>query len=96
MVNLVIPCTVPNNESDWCYFLSPDPVTWSDASSTCSQDGGTLVVVTDINTHRYLRGILVENGKFEAWLGAREIHTGWTWLDGTLAGEQTMVLKLIV
>uniref|UniRef100_A0A671XU88 Phospholipase A2 receptor 1 n=1 Tax=Sparus aurata TaxID=8175 RepID=A0A671XU88_SPAAU len=73
-----------NQELRACYqFNLYTILTWSQAQSSCLAQGGSLLSITSLTEHRYIRDRLASVGAM-VWIGLNHLKDGrgWQWSDG--------------
>ncbi|XP_073320103.1 secretory phospholipase A2 receptor [Pagrus major] len=73
-----------NQELRACYqFNLYTILTWSQAQSSCLAQGGSLLSITSLAEHRYIRDRLASVGAM-VWIGLNHLKDGrgWQWSDG--------------
>ncbi|XP_041471170.1 macrophage mannose receptor 1-like [Lytechinus variegatus] len=74
-----------------CYWFSNSKATWSDAKTSCSSEGGSLVKVTDESLQYVLanEAANVEGAVGDWWIGGYDdvsaTERAWFWVDNTRA-----------
>uniref|UniRef100_A0A914CRR1 C-type lectin domain-containing protein n=1 Tax=Acrobeloides nanus TaxID=290746 RepID=A0A914CRR1_9BILA len=71
-------------ESNICYYLINNNLTWLAAESDCIQKGGHLASIDGVFVNSYLRGIAEADGLITYWIGGTNlvIPDSWSWIDG--------------
>lgn len=76
--------SIQGMESNICYYLINNNLTWLSAESDCIQKGGHLASIDGVFVNSYLRGIAEADGLTTYWIGGTNlvIPNSWSWIDG--------------
>ena len=70
-----------------CYKLTIDDLSWDEANTECTQQGGELASVHDNITSHFLKSLMpsqiISFSKLHVFIGGLKSDGEWTWSDGS-------------